>query len=153
MSLISRSNTIIKKLNWTLGEMWRYNQWSKVSSVYLLRCTSVHLIVLQQYKAEVELWEGQLQVLYVSVFASFLLWQGKHRLPPPQAPPTGWALPLCIQRGLQLVLQRGESPLSLCQLLWKERVRHSKDRRDKIIRTHSLGEPLNRCYQLQVLPE
>lgn len=33
----------------------------------------VYLIVLQQYEAEVELGEGQLQVLYVSVFASLLL--------------------------------------------------------------------------------
>lgn len=77
---------------------------------------NVHLIVLQQNEAEVELREGQLQVLYVPVFTTFLLRQSKHRLPPPQAPPISPALPLGIQRGLQLVLQRSESSLSLSQL-------------------------------------
>lgn len=57
----------------------------------------MHLIVLQQYEAEVELGEGQLQVLYVSMFASLLLRQGEHCLPPPQAPPVSPALPLSIQ--------------------------------------------------------
>lgn len=61
-------------------------------------CVNVHLIVLQQYEAEVELREGQLQVLYVSVFASLLLRQGEHRLPPPQAPPISCALSLGVQR-------------------------------------------------------
>lgn len=61
-------------------------------------CVNVHLIVLQQYEAEVELREGQLQVLNVSVFASLLLRQGEHRLPPPQAPPVSPALPLGVQR-------------------------------------------------------
>lgn len=36
-------------------------------------CLIFYLIILQQYKAEVELGEGQLQVLNVSVFASLLL--------------------------------------------------------------------------------
>lgn len=58
----------------------------------------IYLIVLQQYEAEVELGEGQLQVLYVPVFASLLLRQGEHRLPLPQAPPVGPALSLGIQR-------------------------------------------------------
>lgn len=52
-------------------------------------CVSIYLIVLQQNEAEVELRKGQLQVLYISVFASFLLRQGKHSLPPPETPPSG----------------------------------------------------------------
>ena len=56
-----------------------------------------YLVVLQQDEAEVELGEGQLQVLNVPVFASLLLRQGEHRLPPPQAPPVSPALPLGVQ--------------------------------------------------------
>lgn len=89
-------------------------------------CVSVHLIVLQQYEAEVELWEGQLQVLYVSVFASLLLRQGKHRLPPPESPAVSRALPLGVQGGLQLILQCGESPLGLGQLFWRENRKEKK---------------------------
>lgn len=65
-------------------------------SFFLWVCDK-HLIVLQQDEAEVELGEGQLQVLNVSVFASLLLRQGEHRLPPPQAPPVSPALPLGVQ--------------------------------------------------------
>lgn len=79
---------------------------------------AVDLVVLQQDETEVELGEGQLQVLDVPVFASLLLGQSKDRPPPPQAAAIGPALPLGVQGGLQLVLQRGKAPLSLSQLLW-----------------------------------
>ncbi len=108
---------------------------------------SSHLIVLQQYETEVELGKGQLQVLDVSVFASLLLRKGEHRLPPPQAPPISPALPLGIQRWLQLVLQRGKSPLGLSQLFWreeKEKVEdHFRDRKPLQDNKHTTLSELN----------
>lgn len=79
----------------------------------------MYLVILQQNEAEIELREGQLQVLYVSVFASLLLWQGEHRLPPPQPSGIGQALPLGVQRRLQLILEGGEPPLRFSQLFWR----------------------------------
>ena len=77
-----------------------------------------HLVVLQQDETEVELAECQLQVLDVAVLAALLLRQVEDGFPLPQA---GWsaALPLGVQRRLQLILQRGEAPLSLRKLFYE----------------------------------
>lgn len=87
----------------------------------------VHLVVLQQYQTEVELGEGQLQVLDVPVFASFLLGQSKNGPPPPQAAPVCPGLPLGIQGGLELILQCSKSPLRLSQLFWWEEDKSNED--------------------------
>ena len=60
-------------------------------------CMAVYLVVLQQDEAEVELAEGQLQVLDVAVLTPLLLRQGEHRLPLPKATPLGGALPQGVQ--------------------------------------------------------
>lgn len=75
------------------------------------------LVVLQQDEAEVELAESQLQVLDVAVFAALLLGQVEDGATAgPQARGSA-ALALRVQRRLELVLQRGEAPLSFGQLL------------------------------------
>lgn len=60
-------------------------------------CGVKNLVVLQQDEAEIELAEGELQVLDVVVLAAFLLRQMEHGLTFPQAR-RGIALTLCIQR-------------------------------------------------------
>lgn len=67
------------------------------------------LVVLQQDEAEVELAEGQFQVFDVAVFVPLLVAQSQTHLPALSYD----AVPLSVQRGLQLVLERGETPLSL----------------------------------------
>ena len=81
-------------------------------------CMAVYLVVLQQDEAEVELAEGQLQVLDVAVLAALLLRKVEHRLALAQAR-RGVALALGVQRGLQLILERGEATLGLRQLFYK----------------------------------
>lgn len=76
-----------------------------------------NLVVLQQDEAEIELAEGELQVLDVVVLAALLLRQVEHRPAFPQAR-RGVALALCIQGRLQLVLQSGEASLGLSQFLY-----------------------------------
>lgn len=61
------------------------------------RCGVKNLVVLQQDEAEIELAEGELQVLDVVVLAALLLRQVEHSLTFPQAR-RGIALTLCIQR-------------------------------------------------------
>lgn len=69
-----------------------------------------NLVVLEQNDAEVELAEGELQVLDVVVFAALLLGEVEHGLALPQAG-RSVALPLSVQRRLQLILQSCKSPL------------------------------------------
>lgn len=59
-------------------------------------CVCCNLVVLQQDETEVELAEGELQVLDVVVFAALLLRQVEHGLAFPQAR-RGIALPLRVQ--------------------------------------------------------
>lgn len=66
------------------------------------------------------------------MFAPLLLGQGKHSLPPPQASAVNCALSLGIQRRLQLILQRGEPPLGLGQLFWKDRKDSFRDRKPQL---------------------
>lgn len=70
----------------------------------------MYLVVLQEDKAEVELAEGQFQVFDVAVLVPLLVAQNQTRLPALSHD----ALPLRLHRRLQLVLQRGETPLRLC---------------------------------------
>lgn len=60
-------------------------------------CAVKNLVVLQQDEAEIELAEGELQVLDVVVLAALLLRQVEHGLAFPQAR-RGTALTLRIQR-------------------------------------------------------
>lgn len=60
-------------------------------------CGLKNLVVLQQDEAEIELAEGELQVLEVVVLAALLLRQVEDSLPSPQAG-RGVVLALCIQR-------------------------------------------------------
>lgn len=62
------------------------------------------LVVLQQDEAEVELAEGQLQVLDVAVFAALLLGQVEDGAPPRTQARGSAALTLGVQRRLQLIL-------------------------------------------------
>lgn len=78
------------------------------------------LVVLQQDEAEVELAEGQLQVLDVAVFAALLLGQVEDGAAAwTQARGTA-AFALGVQRRLKFILQRGEAPLGLGQFLWRK---------------------------------
>lgn len=77
-----------------------------------------NLVVLQQDEAEIELAEGELQVLDVVVLAALLLRQVEHGLALPQAG-RGVALALRVQRRLKLVLQRGEASLGFGKFLYK----------------------------------
>lgn len=75
-----------------------------------------YLVVLQQDEAEVELTEGQLQVFDIAVFVALLLRQVEDSATVAQTCSSA-ALPLRIQRGLQLILQGGETSLRFCKLL------------------------------------
>lgn len=75
-----------------------------------------NLVVLKEDQAEVELAEGQLEVLDVAVLDTLLVRQVEHGLAsPPQTRCT--AFPLGVQRRLKLILKCGEPPLGLRQLL------------------------------------
>lgn len=79
-----------------------------------MRCD---LVVLQQDEAEVELAEGQLQVLDVAVFAALLLGQVEDGAAASPQARGSTAFALGVQRRLQLILQRGEASLSFGQFL------------------------------------
>lgn len=83
------------------------------------------LVVLQQDEAEIELAEGELQVLDVVVLAALLLRQVEHGLTFPQA--RRGALTLCIQRRLKLILQRGEASLGFSKFLYKQESSQQRD--------------------------
>lgn len=80
------------------------------------------LVVLQENEAEVELAEGQLQVFDVAMFVALLVGQRQHSFAA-TAQPWSVALPLGIQRRLQLILQSCESPLRLSQFLCEDQKR------------------------------